>query len=54
LRRLRGRASTPLPGLTGRLDVDGEGRVHRELDWAQVVDGRPVLLPPAGSTATGP
>lgn len=46
LRRLRGRTSTPLPGLTGRLAVDGEGRVHRELDWAQVVDGRPVLLPP--------
>jgi outer membrane PBP1 activator LpoA protein len=47
LRRLRGRTSTPLPGLTGRLDVDGEGRVHRELDWAQVIDGRPLPLPPA-------
>ena len=49
LRRLRGRTSTPLPGLTGRLDVDSDGRVHRELDWAQVVDGKPVLLPAPGS-----
>jgi hypothetical protein len=49
LRRLRGKTSTPLPGLTGRLDVDGEGRVHRELNWAQIVDGKPVLLPAPGS-----
>lgn len=46
LRRLRGGGSTPLPGLTGRLSVDGAGRVRRELDWAQVVDGRPVSPPP--------
>ncbi|MGE0029535.1 MAG: penicillin-binding protein activator [Steroidobacteraceae bacterium] len=46
LRRLRGGSSTPLPGLTGRLAVDGQGRVRRELDWAQVVNGRPNLLPP--------
>ena len=49
LRRLRGRSSTPLPGLTGRLEVDAEGRVHRELDWAQVVQGKPVLLPAPGT-----
>lgn len=46
LRRLRGGGSTPLPGLTGRLAIDGQGRVRRELDWAQVVNGRPNLLPP--------
>jgi outer membrane PBP1 activator LpoA protein len=46
LRRLRGGGSTPVPGLTGRLSVDGAGRVRRELDWAQVVDGRPVSPPP--------
>ncbi|HXV41366.1 MAG TPA: penicillin-binding protein activator [Steroidobacteraceae bacterium] len=46
LRRLRGGGSSPLPGLTGRLSVDGAGRVRRELDWAQVVDGRPVSPPP--------
>ena len=46
LRRLRGDLSMPLPGLTGRLVVDSRGRVRRELDWAQIVDGRPVPLPP--------
>jgi outer membrane PBP1 activator LpoA protein len=45
LQRLRDRASSPLPGLTGKLVVDGEGRVHRELDWAQIIDGRPARLP---------
>ena len=49
LPRLRGKSSTPLPGLTGRLEVDAEGRVHRALDWAQVIDGKPVLLPAPGS-----
>jgi len=46
LRRLRGGGSTPLPGLTGRLSVDAAGHVRRELDWAQVVNGRPVSPPP--------
>lgn len=49
LRRLRGRSPTPLPGLTGRLAIDNQGRVHRELDWARIADGRPELLPPAPS-----
>jgi len=51
LKRLRGNTSTPLPGLTGRLAVDSQGRVRRELDWARVVDGKPVALPPPGATA---
>ena len=54
LQRLRGRAASALPGLTGRLVVDGEGRVQRELDWAQIVDGRPVLLPPPGVIGQSP
>ncbi|HLG53378.1 MAG TPA: penicillin-binding protein activator [Steroidobacteraceae bacterium] len=54
LQRLRGRASSPLPGLTGKLVVDGEGRVHRELDWAQIVDGRPARLPPPGVIGQSP
>jgi hypothetical protein len=54
LQRLRGGASTPLPGLTGRLVIDGDGRVHRELDWAQIVDGRPALLPPPGLIGQSP
>ncbi len=46
LRRLQAGGTSPLPGLTGRLSVDSAGRVRRELDWAQVVDGRPVSPPP--------
>ena len=44
LRRLRG-GSTPLLGTTGRLAVDGQGRVRRELEWAQIVGGRPAPWP---------
>ena len=54
LQRLGGRAFSALPGLTGRLVVDAEGRVHRELDWAQIVDGRPALLLPPGGGAQSP
>lgn len=54
LRRLRGQKSSPLAGLTGRLSVDSLGRIHRELDWAQIVDGRPVALPPPGTIIPPP
>jgi outer membrane PBP1 activator LpoA protein len=54
LRRLQSGGSTPLPGLTGRLSVDGAGRVRRELDWAQVVNGRPVSPPPPPVPTTPP
>lgn len=46
LGRLRSGGSTPLPGLTGRLSMDRAGHVRRDLDWAQVVNGRPVSPPP--------
>ncbi len=49
LRRLQGSGGTPLPGLTGRLSVDAYGRVRRELDWAQIVNGKPAPLPPPGA-----
>ncbi|MCF6288519.1 MAG: penicillin-binding protein activator [Proteobacteria bacterium] len=32
-------------GMSGKLTVDGNGMVHRTLDWAQYRQGRPVLLP---------
>ena len=51
LKRLRGNTSAPLPGRTGRLAGGSPGRVRRELDWARVVDGKPVPLPPPGATA---
>ncbi len=54
LRRLRAGSSTPLPGFTGSLAVDGQGRVRRELDWAQIVGGRPVPWPPALAPAPAP
>ncbi|HXA93424.1 MAG TPA: penicillin-binding protein activator [Steroidobacteraceae bacterium] len=33
-------------GLTGRLSLDTERRVHRELEWAQLQQGQPHALPP--------
>jgi len=46
LPRLQRGGTSPLPGVTGRLAVDSQGRVRRELDWAQVVGGRVVPWPP--------
>ncbi len=48
LARMRSGSVGPLPGVTGRLAVDAQGRVRRELDWAQVVNGQalPWSLPP--------
>jgi hypothetical protein len=50
---MRGSGYGIVPGATGRLTVDPHGRVRRELDWAQIVDGRVApwpssapLLPP--------
>jgi outer membrane PBP1 activator LpoA protein len=37
----------PLQGVTGQLAVDAEGRVRRELGWAQIVGGRASPWPPA-------
>ncbi len=46
LPRLRAGSDVTLPGLTGRLEIDGQGRVRRELDWAQIVGGRLSPWPP--------
>ena len=46
LPRLRNGSSGPLAGVSGRLAVDAQGRVRRELDWAQVVGGRISPWPP--------
>jgi uncharacterized protein len=40
-----------VPGMTGLLSVDSKGRVHRELDWAQVAGGKPNPLSTAAATA---
>ena len=47
--RQRGAAGNiSLQGLTGRLSVDAERRVHREMDWAQLHNGELRLLPAPG------
>lgn len=45
--------TTPLGGLTGRLLVDDRGRVRRELNWAQVENGRPRPLAVISTGMTG-
>ena len=35
-----------VPGVTGQLSLDPDGRVHRKLDWAEFDDGTPDLLAP--------
>ena len=55
--------SQAVPGVTGQLSLDADGRVHRNLDWAEFDDGNteilaPIALPPppaaAGSTPATP
>jgi len=50
LPRLRNGNAGPLPGVSGRLAVDAQGRVRRELDWAQIVGGRISPWPPLPSS----
>lgn len=38
---------TPVQGMTGLLSMDSTGRIHRQLDWATIQNGKPVLLKPA-------
>lgn len=54
LARMQNGSTGPLAGVTGRLSVDAHGRVRRELDWAQVVDGRAVPWVPAPPAAPVP
>lgn len=37
-------SANPIGGVTGRLTIDGEGRVRRDLDWAVIKDGQPRML----------
>jgi uncharacterized protein len=41
-----GRKGSSIDGLTGRLVVGGDGHVQRELDWAEIVNGRPQSAAP--------
>jgi outer membrane PBP1 activator LpoA protein len=40
-----------IDGLTGRLTIDADRRVHRELNWVQIHDGEVRLLPPPSAPA---
>ena len=40
-----------IPGMTGLLSVDDRGRVHRELDWARVSNGRAAPIDMSGAVA---
>jgi outer membrane PBP1 activator LpoA protein len=33
-----------VPGMTGRLTIQADGRIRRDLDWAQIHDGKPRAL----------
>ncbi len=46
--------ATPVGGMTGRLVVDERGRVRRELNWAQVENGRPRPLTVIATGMSGP
>lgn len=46
--------SGPMPeidGATGQLYLDGDGRVHRRLAWAEFQRGEPVALPDSGQVS---
>lgn len=44
-------STNAIPGMTGLLSIDANGRVRRELDWARVTDGKPVPLGMAATAA---
>lgn len=39
-------------GMTGRLSIDADGRIRRELDWAEMHDGKPRAYAPSSSVPT--
>jgi uncharacterized protein len=45
-----GTTSIQVEGLTGRLTLDPDHRIHRELGWAQIHNGEIKMLPIAGAT----
>jgi outer membrane PBP1 activator LpoA protein len=40
LKATRPGSALDVPGMTGRLSLDDRGHIHRQLDWAQIVDGQ--------------
>lgn len=52
LKAARPQLIAPISGMTGLLAIDQAGHVRRQLDWAQIVNGQPQLLPDALATST--
>ncbi|MGE0188076.1 MAG: penicillin-binding protein activator [Steroidobacteraceae bacterium] len=46
----RPQLAAPLQGTTGLLALDQVGRIHRQLEWAQIVNGAPQFLPDLSRT----
>jgi hypothetical protein len=36
--------ATPISGVSGKLRLDAQGRIRRDLDWAQIKNGQPFEL----------
>ncbi|MBS0421917.1 MAG: penicillin-binding protein activator [Proteobacteria bacterium] len=47
-----GATNIQVDGLTGRLTLDPDRRVHRDLGWAQIHNGEIKMLPAAGAVTT--
>lgn len=45
LRAARSQLIAPINGVTGLLAIDQTGHIRRQLNWAQIVNGQPQLLP---------
>ena len=45
LLQMQEQPDTRIEGATGRLSLDSNGRIHRELSWGQIVDGQLQPLP---------
>ena len=50
----RGAGAVNIEGLTGRLNIDADRRVHRDLNWALLHDGEVKLLQSPGQEAPTP
>jgi outer membrane PBP1 activator LpoA protein len=45
LRDLSGRSAVAVNGVTGLLQLDSNGQIHRQLEWARIERGKPRILP---------
>ncbi len=53
LRNPQSNRAAVVSGMTGRLSIDASGRIRRDLDWAQMHDGRPRALALSSASTTG-